>query len=213
MQKIHIKTVSLLVFSQLLFFQLPIAESGTVSVHDGGVVTVSNNRSIFADIQMLEGSSFVPETSAPTCPNIGNLDMASGSSLEIEIGGTTECTEYDQVRVTGSVQLSGAVLSLSQLGLFVPSDSDTFLIVDNDGNDSITGTFDGLPEGVSIPVAGISFNISYQGGDGNDIELYKNLGSSQTITFPPPQISPTKLAPPSPLQQRLPRDCRFRIPH
>lgn len=186
MQKIHIKTVSLLVFSLLLFCQLPKAESGTVNVHDGGVITVSNNRSISADIQMLEGSTFVSEAFAPTCPSIGNLNMASASSLEIEIGGTTECSEYDQVRVTGNVQLSGAVLSLSQLGLFVPSDSDTFLIISNDDSDSITGTFDGLPEGGVVAIGGTLFNISYQGGDGNDIELYKNLGESQTITFPPP---------------------------
>ncbi|MCP4275986.1 MAG: hypothetical protein GY779_06495 [Gammaproteobacteria bacterium] len=185
MQKMHIKTVSVLVFSLLLFFQLNNAESGTVNVHSGGVITIANNRSIYADIQMLAGSSFVSEASGATCPNIGNLNMASTSSLEIEIGGTTECSEYDQVRVTGSVELSGAVLSLTQLGAFVPSDSDTFIIISNDDSDSITGTFAGFPEGGIVSIGGKSFNISYQGGDGNDIELYINSADSQTITFLP----------------------------
>ncbi len=185
MQKMHIKTVSVLVFSLLLFFQLHNAESGTVNVHNGGVITIANNRSIYADIQMLAGSSFVSEASGATCPNIGNLNMASTSSLEIEIGGTTECSEYDQVRVTGSVELSGAVLSLTQLGAFVPSDSDTFIIISNDDSDSITGTFAGFPEGGIVSIGGKSFNISYQGGDGNDIELYINSADSQTITFLP----------------------------
>ncbi len=55
-----------------------------------------------------------------------------------------------------------------------PVTGQTFIIVDNDGTDAITGTFAGLPEGATISnFLGSSLNaaITYVGGTGNDVVL------------------------------------------
>jgi Ca2+-binding RTX toxin-like protein len=53
----------------------------------------------------------------------------------------------------------------------IPPLGTTFTIIDNDGTDSIVGTFKGLAEGTTLTVDGRMFAISYRGGDGNDVVL------------------------------------------
>src|SRR5262249_57037829 len=82
--------------------------------------------------------------------------------------------QYDQLTVTGSVNLGGATLNLRQFGGFVPSNAtlQTFRIINNDGADAINGTFAGLAEGaIAGTVGGVNLYITYRGGDGNDVEL------------------------------------------
>lgn len=55
---------------------------------------------------------------------------------------------------------------------------DAFTIIDNRSSTDINGTFNGLAEGAQLVVDGITFSISYEGGDGNDIVLTAlNTGS------------------------------------
>ncbi|HRO09645.1 MAG TPA: right-handed parallel beta-helix repeat-containing protein, partial [Saprospiraceae bacterium] len=109
---------------------------------------------------------------SPGCLTInGNVD---NYILDIEIGGTTVCTDYDQLIVNGTFDASSSTLNTSAYNSFVPTVGDVFMIVNNDGNDAIIGTFSGLPEGGTInnflgSVNGAS--ITYIGGDGNDIVL------------------------------------------
>ncbi|WP_166823268.1 DUF4465 domain-containing protein [Thalassoroseus pseudoceratinae] len=107
----------------------------------------------------------------------GNLDLAGGE-LTIILGGQTAGTDYDQVVVTNSateVDLTGTTLSS---GLeFAPMTGDVFTILDNQSMEPITGTFNGLAEGAEFelqnPILGITstVQISYIGGDGNDVTL------------------------------------------
>ncbi|MBB3836022.1 surface protein [Runella defluvii] len=111
-------------------------------------------------------------TVAGTDVNVGTVSFASGNDLAIAINGTTADTDYRQLNVAGSVNLSGLDLVLS--GSHVPVLGQTFVIVNNDGSDAIQGTFNGLPEGSTIaPFLGGQLNarISYVGGDGNDAVL------------------------------------------
>merc|ERR1711964_496931 len=57
--------------------------------------------------------------------------------------------------------------------------NDRFVIVNNDGNDLVTGTFSGLPEGADFIASGIGLSISYLGSDGNDVEL--TAGDQDTV--------------------------------
>src|SRR5262249_34082573 len=75
---------------------------------------------------------------------------------------------------------SGTTLSVS-IG-YVPTPSDGFILVANDGTDAISGTFAGLPEGATITLAALAFHISYHGGDGNDVAL-------TSLAVPPPGAS------------------------
>src|SRR6185436_10505996 len=76
---------------------------------------------------------------------------------------------YDHLNITGGVALNGAGLNVT-LG-FTPLFDTAFLILRNDGSDPITNRFAGLPEGARFTENGIGFQITYQGGDGNDVVL------------------------------------------
>jgi fibronectin-binding autotransporter adhesin len=72
--------------------------------------------------------------------------------------------------VQGLVSLSGQ-LEVQFLSGFQPLAGNSFLIVDNLGSDPIDGIFQGLPEGASFLSGGQLWNITYQGGTGNDVML------------------------------------------
>ncbi|MEJ7590081.1 MAG: hypothetical protein WKF77_00880 [Planctomycetaceae bacterium] len=101
----------------------------------------------------------------------GNYTQTSSGTLNIEIAGTNPATpDFDQVIVSGTVTLAGA-LNVSLLSGFIPASGNSFRIIDNDGTDSIVGTFASLGEGATL-VAGVrAFRISYVGGTGNDVVL------------------------------------------
>jgi len=114
----------------------------------------------------------------------GDLDMASAgtASLELMLGGSTAGLDYDRVRVAGTVNLADAELNISLASGYTPSDTNTFILVDNDEADAITGTFSGLAEGASVVLGGVDFTISYVGGDGNDAILSVPVPLAADIT-------------------------------
>lgn len=99
----------------------------------------------------------------------GTVRAASGSALAIAINGAAANTGYQQLNVTGGVDLNGAVLSL--YGSHVPQQGQSFVIVNNDGTDPVTGTFASLPEGSIISLNGVPVAVSYAGGSGNDVTV------------------------------------------
>jgi autotransporter-associated beta strand protein len=99
----------------------------------------------------------------------GNVSLNTGVSFAIGLTGATPGTQYTQLAVTGTVNLSNATL-LTAL-TFTPVQNSVFTIIDNDGTDPIVGTFNGLAEGASLTISGKPFVISYVGGDGNDVTL------------------------------------------
>ena len=109
-----------------------------------------------------------PGTNAGTL-STGNLILNTGSTFLVELDGLTPAIEYDQLAVTGTVDLAGARLVV-QPG-FTPSDEATFVLIANDGNDPVVGVLDGLSEGADVSLNGERYRISYAGGDGNDVVL------------------------------------------
>ena len=83
--------------------------------------------------------------------------------------------------VHGTNHLTGCTLGVSLN--FVSALSNQFILIDNDGTDPITGTFNGRPEGATLAVGGEQFRISYVGGTGNDVVLTQLTASS---LVPPP---------------------------
>ncbi len=123
---------------------------GNVTVGDGGVVAAG---------------------ASPGCLSSGNYDQ-NGGVFEVEVDGSTVCTQYDQLGVTGTVDVDpGTTLNLIWDTNYTPTAGDTFVIIDNDGADAVTGNFNGLAEGANITEGEIVLSISYAGGDGNDVVL------------------------------------------
>lgn len=137
-----------------------------------------------AAVTVQSGGTLAPGAS-PGVFNTGNLSLASGATFAAELGGATS-GQFDQAAVTGTVALGGATLNLSLFGGYSPTSAATYRIIDNDGSDAVTGTFNGLAEGADVTAGGLTFKISYVGGTGNDVVL--------TYT-PPAAPAPTPLDP------------------
>jgi hypothetical protein len=75
----------------------------------------------------------------------------------------------DQVQVAGTVSVGGSLIVDILSG--APAGGQTFTLIDNDGADPVSGTFNGMPEGATFAVGTSTFAISYHGGDGNDVVL------------------------------------------
>ena len=76
---------------------------------------------------------------------------------------------------TGSVNLGGCNLNAT-LG-FTPVAGDSFTIIKS--STPITGTFNGLPEGGTMNIGGVSFTITYKGGaSGDDVVLTPSVATT-----------------------------------
>jgi fibronectin-binding autotransporter adhesin len=136
------------------------------------------------------GGSIAPGIGGPGVLTAVSLAMKNNTELDLEVNGTTAGTQYDQLAVTGTVALDGA-LSLT-LG-YGPAVGDTFRILNKISPGPIVGTFGGIPEGSSLSFPPATMTISYVGGDGNDVVLTVTgvTGSGPTITTTSPLPSGT----------------------
>jgi autotransporter-associated beta strand protein len=125
-----------------------------------------------------------PGTNASGILTCNGVSITEFGALTIEIRGSTPGTDYDQLNVTGTVALGNGFLTLSNS--FVASAGQQFVIINNDGSDAISGTFGELPEGQIIAAGGTKFQISYVGGDGNDVVL-------TALPLPPPPTGLTRV--------------------
>jgi hypothetical protein len=98
------------------------------------------------------GGIVAPGDGVGTLNISGRFENATDGTLEMELGGTTAGTQYDQLIVDGSVGLAGTLsISLVDLGggTFVPSVGNTFTLVTATGG--LGGSFDHLlaPDGLN----------------------------------------------------------------
>src|SRR5207244_980446 len=130
-------------------------------------------------IVLTNGATVAPGDS-PGILNSSNVTFDASTHLNVELNGPTAGADYDQLNVTGSVTLDGALTG--SVG-FIPGVGSTFTIINNDGTDAIQGGFQSLGEGATFALGGFVFQISYHGGDGsNDVVLTH-------VAAPPAQIS------------------------
>jgi len=72
--------------------------------------------------------------------NTGNLSLSS-ASVYTNVNGPTPGVDYSQIRATGTVDLSNSNLDVSLSPSVIPSIDQTYILIDNDGSDPVTGTF------------------------------------------------------------------------
>lgn len=155
--------------------------ANTVLVEPNNIITIDGTRGATTlDGGTLMGTGTVgallvsaPATVAPGhspgCLNSGNLTLSG--TFAAEIGGADPCTGYDQINVTGTVDVSNGTLDMTRFNDFKPTAGQTYVIIKNDGNDAVTGTFQNLSEGATFSLDGFVLQISYVGGDGNDVTI------------------------------------------
>ncbi|MBN1577895.1 MAG: DUF2341 domain-containing protein, partial [Chitinispirillaceae bacterium] len=157
-----------------LFVNGSLASGSAVTVNAdatlGGTGTINGTVSVSGTLEPGSGG-----TGTLTINN-NTLSFSSGSELDITAYGTTAGADHNQVSQTGTgtVALNGNA-TLSFTIEYMPALGDTFVIIDNDATDAITGTFNGLASGdtVTAEYDGTPFKstISYTGGTGNDVVL------------------------------------------
>ncbi|WP_322794870.1 hypothetical protein [Tepidiforma sp.] len=107
------------------------------------------------------GSAVQPGTLTVTGPA-----TLHGGSLRVALDGVLP-TSVARLRA-GTLAINGTVLELQP---FAPPDPGQQLTIVEVAAGSVSGTFAGLPEGAVFALAGRAVQITYRGGDGNDIAL------------------------------------------
>jgi T5SS/PEP-CTERM-associated repeat protein len=150
-----------------------VTNGGTLNVIGGSTAiflgTLSGNGNVGAgDVQAL--GDLLPGMSTGRMTFAGDLTLGSLARLEIEIGGLTPGTQFDQLGIAADVELAGS-LAVSLVDGFTLSAGDSFEIIDIGGTRS--GSFTGLAEGGQVgTLGGVDLFVSYTGGDGNDVTLF-----------------------------------------
>ncbi len=108
-----------------------------------------------------------------TFTTAGGYQVGTGGTTHIDIGGTTAGSTYDQIvnTTSGSVDLTGSNLTVSLVNGFTPAIGDSFEIINNQNSGAVTGTFNNLAEGATFMSGLVAFQVSYAGGNGNDVTL------------------------------------------
>jgi hypothetical protein len=145
--------------------------------------TTGSYDSAGGDVTLNPGTVISPATSGvDVTTGAGTLAFGSNDDLTIVINGLTVDTQHQQLNVAGLVNLTGLDLAVS--GSFVPTGSESFVIVNNDGTDPVVGTFNGIAEGTLISAnflgSGLPASVSYVGGTGNDVVI--NVGGAPGTT-------------------------------
>jgi hypothetical protein len=112
------------------------------------------------------GGELQPDPAAP-----GPLILTRGLLLSEAVRFTPPRPGDRQIplEVRGPVQLGNAALNLT--GLTPPAGSGEWVLINNDGDDAVGGTFAGLPDDAELPGDGRRYRIRYGGGTGNDVVL------------------------------------------
>ena len=139
-----------------------------VDILEGGVF--SGNATL--NYILYVGGVVSPGNNSPGKITTDSLNFGNSGVYKVKI---LDKDHYDQIVADLGVILDGGSLDLTYLEDCVIKKGDTFTIIDNKGTGPVTGTTSGtfkdLPEGAEITVSGVTFKISYVGGDGNDVVL------------------------------------------
>lgn len=131
-----------------------------------------------AAVAMTSTSTISPGNSPGTLTALGDVVFSTTGKFDVELNGAGP-GNYDQLRIFSDVQLSSATLNVS-LG-FTPVLSNSFVILKKESAGPVLSEFSGLSEGTIFGVNGIPFNITYVGGDGNDVVLTRVQAPSATF--------------------------------
>jgi hypothetical protein len=108
---------------------------GELIVASGAVLNIENTATVAVDTR--NQGRIAPGLSLGSV-TVSDYTQAASATLEIEIGGTTPATQFDQLRVAGSATLDGE-LNVSLVSGFTPAVGNQFEIVTATG--SVSGSF------------------------------------------------------------------------
>jgi len=160
----------------------------TINLADSTSITTAGNLFINQDNDVNVGTTILGATVNITAGNLFLNDT-------IKIDYNSSQSIFDTINLTGAVDLVGSTLNLDLTNYITPAVNTFYTLINNDGNDAVTGTFTGLAEGTQLSSIGsYGLFITYKGdatnpslanvGSGNDVQLYTRL-----INTPPTGVA------------------------
>ena len=200
-----------------------ITSAGTLVIIGAQSLSTSIDHPAFTGLVSIQGGQFIPQSTFPAAITLqsGGLFGTATSGLLTITGGTfapglvtqffaptglassggmhnllmvlgAPVVNYDQLQVTGTVSLAGTTLNSTAAGTLPLGQ--VFVIILNDGADPVVGTYAGKPEGAVYFQASNWWQITYVGGDGNDVVLTTVAAPAPTAGTSVPVPGPGPLA-------------------
>ncbi|MBI1325712.1 hypothetical protein GC170_21315 [bacterium] len=158
--------------------------AGNLSIDGGIVLAMSAGVSVSSTGSLTGNGTFLGPVSVAGGLEPGNGGSGAGNGLlnlatgALTLAGTTTVTmngtsktAFDKVAAIG-VNLAGATLSLD-LSSATLNVGDSITLVDNVSASATSGTFADMAQGALFTANGHTMQISYSGGDGNDVVVTK----------------------------------------
>jgi hypothetical protein len=147
----------------------PMQVSGGVTLRGGqlsGVGTV--------DTLTAAGGTVSPGGTSPGVLTIsGAVTLSSSATVSVLLNGTDAGTGYAQLQAGGAIDLGGSTLNLTFN--FEPPVGSSFEILTNTSATPVSGTFAGLGQGALFSQGSYQFQITYQGGTGDESVVLTRL--------------------------------------
>jgi autotransporter-associated beta strand protein len=148
---------------------LQITGSATAPVTVASGATFIHSGTVNGDVTLVSGATDAPDASPALATINGNYTLKSGATLRLRLNGSTAGTQYDQLAISGTVTLGGALELICGANLAPGS---TFTILNKAGIATTTTTFSGKAENSTFTTTeGYTFRINYNAGTGNDVVL------------------------------------------
>src|SRR5438094_36722 len=147
--------------------------TGAVQVNAG---TLGGKGTIAGDVTVGDGSGRGAVLSpGETAVRRGTLTIQStltfNSDASYDFGLNSSNATADEVVALGVTIKSGAQFSFTDFGSNILTPGTVFTVINNTAAALIAGTFSNLPNGSKLTVRGNTYQVNYEGGDGNDLTL------------------------------------------
>jgi hypothetical protein len=142
----------------------------------GGLLQFANNASTGA-VNATAGTVACEGGGTSQIGSVTDLTMAAASTLQMAL---YSASNYGTINASGNVDVTGSNLLLGFA--FTSATNDAFTIINKTSGGAVTGTFAGLPEGGTVVVSGRTYQITYVGGDGNDVVVTDITAGGPTPT-------------------------------
>lgn len=152
---------------------------GEIIIQAGGSLSGSNG-AIQANVFVNGGADLRPGNSPGTLTIEGDLTLADGAHLQLELGGTEAGTGYDQLIVTGDALFDeGAIIEFAFVNGFAPTEGQTFSFFD------VAGDFDFTEGSVILDVSGLEEGWDYETGFVNGAFTLTSLSDAIALSAVP----------------------------